>query len=176
MSKLANFPIMFFAVVMGLGGLGIAYGRFSELMGFGELGFIILRGFILAVFVLILALYLAKTIKYFSKVKEEFSHPIKVNFFATIPISLLILANLFQSGNALIYGVCFYLGVVLQTYFSFHVIAFWINNNLEIKHSNPAWFIPIVGNLIVVIAAKSVDFWLWYYFAIGMFFGWFYLA
>jgi tellurite resistance protein len=60
----------------------------------------------------------------------------------------------------------------MQTFFTFYTISFWINKNLEIMHSNPAWFIPIVGNVLVPVAGShfaSVDF-LIYYFAIGMFF------
>jgi tellurite resistance protein len=40
------------------------------------------------------------------------------------------------------------------------------------QHSNPAWFIPIVGNLIVPIAGKGFvsDEILYFYFSIGIFF------
>jgi tellurite resistance protein len=60
----------------------------------------------------------------------------------------------------------------MQTFFTFYTISFWINKNLELNHSNPAWFIPIVGNVLVPVAgAGLVDTsLLMYYFATGMFF------
>jgi tellurite resistance protein len=67
---------------------------------------------------------------------------------------------------------CFILGTILQTYFTLRTISFWINQNLKLDHSNPAWFIPIVGNVLVPVAgAGFADInLLMYYFAIGLFF------
>lgn len=41
---------------------------------------------------------------------------------------------------------------------------------MKLATLNPAWFIPIVGNLIVVIACKDKTPYLWYYFSIGLFY------
>jgi tellurite resistance protein len=68
--------------------------------------------------------------------------------------------------------IFFIIGASLHIFFTFYTIKFWINNNLEMQHSNPAWFIPIVGNLIVPIAGKGFidDTILYFYFSIGIFF------
>ena len=79
-SRLANFPIMFFAVIMGLGGLAIAYRAINEAFGLSDAIFQILRWFALGIFAVITAVYLAKIIKFSASVKKEFSHPIKLNF------------------------------------------------------------------------------------------------
>jgi tellurite resistance protein len=57
-------------------------------------------------------------------------------------------------------------------FLTFYTIKYWINNNLEIQHSNPAWFIPIVGNIIVPIVGKGFvgDSILYFFFSIGIFF------
>lgn len=168
-SRLENFPIMFYAVVMGLSGLGMAYERLNFTFDLSNLAFLLIKYFVSFVFVLISVIYTLKFIKYPSAVKKEFSHPIKINFFSAFSISLLLLSILWKDSD-LIYEILFYFGLIIQTFLTLYVISFWINNNLSISHSNPAWFIPIVGNLIVVIASKNSEPFLWYYFSVGLFF------
>ncbi|KAA6225002.1 MULTISPECIES: SLAC1 anion channel family protein [unclassified Campylobacter] len=166
---IANFPLMFFSVVMGLGGLNLALERFFIFSNLNQAFIDFFAYFNLSIFIIISLFYLAKSIFYFSKVKGEFTHPIKINFISTIPISMLILASLFNN-IILFYDVFFYTALIIQTYLSFFVISFWINHNLDIKHSNPAYFIPIVGNLIIVLVAKQDYFWLWCFFGVAVFF------
>ncbi|MBE3022274.1 MULTISPECIES: SLAC1 anion channel family protein [Campylobacter] len=168
-SKLANFPIMLFAVIMGLGGLTLSYEKLNLTLGLSDIIFEILRSATSLIFIAIAALYGIKIIKFKDDVKKEISHPVKINFFAAFAISLFLLSAMW-SEFASLHSVLFYIALVLQTFFTFYVIAFWINNNLLINHSNPAWFIPIVGNLVVVIASDSKSEFLWYYFSIGLFF------
>ncbi|NJK95594.1 MAG: C4-dicarboxylate ABC transporter, partial [Bacteroidales bacterium] len=63
-------------------------------------------------------------------------------------------------------------GVLLHTVFMFKTISFWIQHNFEIQHFNPAWFIPVVGNILVPVS--GVDFapviFSYFYFAVGFFF------
>ena len=169
-SKLQNFPIMFFAVIMGLGGLSIAYRAVNEVFEISNLIFQILRFFAFGVFVVISIFYIAKIIKYRQSVKAEFSHPIKLNFFAAFPISMMLLSIAF-SDCAYAQRGFFYTALVFQTFLTFYIISFWIKNNMLIQHSNPAWFIPIVGNLIVILAAGDSKYqFLWFYFSVGIFF------
>lgn len=168
-NKLSNFHIMFYAVTMGLGGLGVAYFKLASIFGLNLEIFNIFRIFTTAIFLLISFFYILKIFYHFDMVKKEFSHLIKINFFAAFPISMLLLAILWED-NGVLYKIFFYLGTAILTFLTLYVVSFWINKNLEIKHSNPAWFIPIVGNLLVVIADKNLDPWLWYYFSIGIFF------
>ena len=120
----------------------------------------------------LLYFYLLKIMKHKNEVKKEFSHPIRINFFAASSISILILSMVYKNTIDPIAQIFFIIGAVLHIFFTFYTIRFWINNNLEMQHSNPAWFIPIVGNLIVPIAGKGFvdDSILYFYFSIGMFF------
>lgn len=167
--KISNFPIMFFAVILGLGGLGVAYAKLNEIFELSQMVGMLIKYFVTAIFALICLLYGAKIMINFAAVKAEFAHVIKINFFAAFPISMLLLAILWRDTPA-IYALFFYGGSAILTFLTFWVVSFWINRNLEIKHSNPAWFIPIVGNLIVVIAANATKMWLWYYFSLAIFF------
>jgi len=172
LNRLKFFPIMMFAIVMGLSGLAIVYEKAHEMFGIPSLigkGLLILDSTILAILILV---YLSKMLKYFSEVKHEFNHPVRINFFAAVAISFLLLSVAFHPVNKSVAFYLFTIGTVLQTYFTLRTISFWINRNLEIQHSNPAWFIPIVGNVLVPVAgAGFVDAnLLMYYFSIGLFF------
>ena len=172
LNRLKFFPIMMFAIIMGLSGLTIVYEKAHEM--FGVPSFIGNSLLILdsAIFTIVGLFYILKLIKYPSEVIKEFNHPIRINFFATVSISFLLISIAFHPVNKNIAYYLFVIGTILQTYFTLRTISFWINKNLKLDHSNPAWFIPIVGNVLVPVAGASfVDTnLLMYYFSIGMFF------
>jgi tellurite resistance protein len=171
-NRLQFFPIMMFAIIMGLSGLTIVFQKADEILGFNIGINMLLTQIDTVLFIGILIGYLAKIVRYFSEVKKEFTHPVRINFFAASAISFLLLAIVYHPINHTIAVYCFYIGTVMQTFFTFYTISFWINKNMEMNHSNPAWFIPIVGNVLVPVAGAGiadVNF-LMYYYSIGMFF------
>ncbi len=171
-SRVQYFPIMMFAIIMGLGGLTLVYKKAHELLNFPILIFNIMAIFTVLMFLLILFFYTKKLFSFKEEVKKEVNHPVRINFFATTSISTLLLSMIFHNIQNDISTVLFYIGAIMHIVFTFYTIKFWINNQLEMQHSNPAWFIPIVGNLIVPIAGiglvnKDI---LNFYFSIGIFF------
>ena len=171
-NRLQFFPIMMFATIMGLAGLTLVYRRSSEVLLLPTFISTLMMIITTIVFFTIVYLYISKIIKYKDEVKKEFSHPVRINFFAASSISTLLLSMVYRHNIDLISQSLFFIGAVLHIFFTFYTIKFWINNNLEMQHSNPAWFIPIVGNLIVPIAGKGFvnDAVLYFYFSIGIFF------
>jgi tellurite resistance protein len=171
-SRLKHFPIMMFAIVMGISGLAIVFQRGEKILGLPHnLGF----SFAMidtVIFAIILAVYLIKLFVYPKAVQEEFAHPVRINFFAASAISFLLLGIVYHGIDHTTAYWLFIVGTILQTFFTFYTISFWINKNLEIHHSNPAWFIPIVGNVLVPVAGAGMvdNNFLMYYFAIGVFF------
>ena len=170
--RLQFFPIMMFAIVMGLAGLTLVYKKISEALYLPSFIYIIMMIATTIIFFVILYFYLLKMMKHKNEVKKEFSHPIRINFFAASSISILILSMIYRNTIDPLAQIFFIVGAILHIFFTFYTIKFWINNNLEMQHSNPAWFIPIVGNLIVPIAGKGLidDSVLYFYFSIGIFF------
>ena len=114
-SRLQNFPIMFYAVVMGLGGLGVAYKAINEAFEISNTVFEALRWTVLGVFSVINLTYLTKVVSHFGAVKAEFKHPIKINFFAAFPVSLFLLAVLFMDKTAF-HDALFYPALAIQTF------------------------------------------------------------
>jgi len=166
------FPITMFAIIMGISGLTIVFQKANEIFGIPSIIGTTLLIIDIIIFFTIFSFYTNKLIRFKDEVKKDFNHPVKINFFATVSISFLLLSITFEHINKDISYYFFIIGTVLQTYFTLNTINFWINKNLELQHSNPAWFIPIVGNVIVPVAGASfvsTDF-LMYYFALGVFF------
>ncbi|MFK5927442.1 MAG: SLAC1 anion channel family protein [Desulfuromusa sp.] len=171
-ARLENFPIMMFSITMGLSGLSIAHRKASHLFHFTRLIPDLLAGLTSVVFVAIALTYIVKYFKYRAEVKEEFSHPVRINFFAAVPISLLLMSVMYQEINLQVATALWWVGMLLQGYLTLYTISFWINRNLEIQFSNPAWFIPIVGNVLVPVGGIDIvnrDF-LMYFFSVGIFF------
>ena len=171
-SRLKYFPVPLFAVVMGLSGLAIAYQKAGEFLGYPKyIGDSILY-LAITIFCVFGILYLVKFIKYKEEVKKEFSHPIRINFFPAISICLLLFSIGLIKISPITSKILWYIGTPLHLFFTLYVIKYWIVNNLEINHSNPAWFIPIVGNVIVPITGvhfAGVEI-AQFYFSIGIFF------
>ncbi len=171
-SKLPHFPVSVFSIVMGLSGLTIALSKFYHLQWLPKLLFDMLLGIDFLVFLLLFTLYALK-INYFpEEVALEFKHPVRISFFATISISFLLLSIAFYSYWPILAVVLWWIGMLAQTTLTFLTIRFWIQNDYEIKNCNPAWFIPVVGNILIPILGvdllpKEISL---FFYAIGMFF------
>lgn len=172
-SRLQYFPISWFAVVMGMSGFSIAWHRAETLLGLSVSPSPILLGVTITVFVVLLALYLSKILTYPDQVKAELAHPVKLNFFPTISIGLILISvALLPYSNALSL-MCWAVGTALHLGFTLYVLSAWLHQtHFEVTHINPAWFIPIVGNILVPIAGvqhASAEI-SWFFFSIGLVF------
>jgi len=170
--KLQFFPITIFSIVMGLTGLTIAFGKFYHLQWLPKILYDVFIFLVLGLFVIFSILYGLKLALYPDEVKADFKHRIRINFFSAISISLLLLSIAFYTYYPILAIVLWWLGTLLHTVFMFKTISFWIQHNFEIQHFNPAWFIPVVGNILVPVS--GVDFApviiSFFYFAVGFFF------
>lgn len=171
-NRLQFFPIMMFATTMGLGGLTLTFVRLNETLFFPRAVATVMLIITSVLFLTASITYLSKIVKYPKEVLDELKHPIRINFFAAVSISLLILSINFESYHQFVAELLFYIGAGMHLIFTFYTVKHWFNQSLDIIHSNPAWFIPIVGNLIVPIAGSGIvsDSLLMFFFAIGIFF------
>lgn len=172
-SRLENFPISWFAMVMGLAGLTIALHQAETVFSLSirpSLAILILT---IGVFITLAMIYGLKTIKHTSQVKAELNHPIKLNFFPTISIGLILISIALLPYHRELSFAVWSVGAVLHLFSTFYVLSAWIHHtHFEINHMNPAWFIPIVGNILVPIAGVEHGFseLSWFFFSIGVVF------
>lgn len=113
-SKLQHFPVMMFAIIMGFSGLTIVYQKASSILGYPSFIGFILCLLTTIIFFSILSLYTLKIFKYFSEVKAEFAHPVRINFFAAISISFLLLAIIYEPISANISAFFWYIGAIYK--------------------------------------------------------------
>lgn len=172
-NRLNHFPISFFSMVMGLTGLTIAWQKAQHIFNIDLSINAALLTLTSGIFVVLLVLYGLKFISANDQVMNEFHNPIKLNFFPTISISLLLLSIAFLSVDMAISHFLWVAGSVIHLFFTLYVVNAWIHHeHFEVKHVNPAWFIPAVGNVIVPIAGIPLGYTevSWFFFSIGMLF------
>ncbi len=170
--KIRYFPITIFSIIMGLSGLAVVLNKFYHLQWLPKIFYDILLFVSFGLFLLFVFLYGLKAIYFFEEVKRDFQHRIRINFFSAISISFLLLSIAFYSYWPLLAIVLWWIGLILHTYLMLHTISFWVQHNFEIHFFNPAWFIPVVGNILIPIIGvdllpKAISY---IYFSIGFFF------
>jgi len=170
--SLEHFPVQLFAIIMGLSGLSIVFAKAYHLidMPYWIYGTLLFVDTVL--FLGIFTAYMFKWLLYPDAVKKEFYHPIKSSFMAAISISFLLVSIAYYDFAPTVSILFWYIGTPLQLAFTLIIIRYWIHNELKVVHSNPAWFIPIVGNVLVpVVGVEAAPIWVsLFFFALGMFF------
>ncbi len=171
--RLASFPVSFFAMVMGMAGLTIAWEKAQHVLNL-SLGIDPWAiGVTSALFGFLLLIYLTKISLYRQAVVGELRHPVKLNFFPTISISLLLLSIAFLPVAPDASRVLWMAGAALHLLFTLFVVNTWIHHeHFQVHHINPAWFIPAVGNVLVPVAGMPLGYpdISWFFFSIGILF------
>lgn len=172
-ARLKNFPIAWFSLIMGLTGFTIAWGRAEHAFGLGFSPSGPLLILTAALFLLLTAFYLAKIVSYPQEVLGEARHPVKLAFVPSFSIGMLLLSIAFLHRAPDLSFWLWSAGSVLHLVLTLYVLSSWIHHNkYEIAHLNPAWFIPVVGNILIPIAGvhhASVEV-SWFFFSLGLFF------
>ncbi len=175
-SRLKHLPISFFAMVMGLAGLTIAWAKAGHVFGLDP---VVGLGLLVATtiaFAAILGLYVLKVLLYRPEVVAELSHPVKISFFPTIAISFLLLAiatlavDTGSTSTAIARGE-WLLGTALLFGATLYILSLWMQHErFQVHHLNPAWFIPAVGNVVVPVAGVPLGYVeiSWFFFSIGI--------
>ncbi|WP_376870275.1 SLAC1 anion channel family protein [Albirhodobacter sp. R86504] len=172
-SRLAHFPVTFFAIGMGMMGLTLATRA-------AETAFSLANGASLAVLTLSILLlglvtfgYLLKATFHRSEVAAEWRHPVRIAFFPAISIAFLLMAAALVDVAPHIAKPVWILATVLQGGLALSVISAWIGHRpFQTGMMTPAWFIPAVGNVIVPLAGARLGFTeiSWLFFSAGLIF------
>ena len=172
-ARLANFPIALFSTVMGTAGLAIAWQKAAHSLGWPDAAGGLLALLASLLFVITTLFYAAKLLRHPSAVTAERLHPVKMNFFPTFSIGILLLAIAWSPVAPRAAAALWMTGAALQLGFTLMIMSSWIHHTqFEVQHLNPAWFIPVVGNIIVPVvgmryAPAEIS---WFFFSIGLVF------
>jgi tellurite resistance protein len=171
--RLKHFPVSFFSMILGLTGLAIAVERAEVLWRWPITVSPYVLGASATLFLLLSGLYVTKIIRWREDVLAEANHPVKLSFFPTFSISLILLSIGLLDVNLTWSKYLWAIGAGLHLAFTVAVLSIWIHHTtFEIHHINPAWFIPVVGNILVPIAgvqhySPELS---WFFFSIGLIF------
>lgn len=167
-----------FAIVMGLCGLSLAWYRAQGLMGEMAAVFSLLVGLLaLVVAVVLLAASLTRWQRYPQALAEDLKHPVRHAFVAAIPVSLLLLAAVGvahdgASGDLnLAWQALWWAGSLTQLWATVWVLGRWLapvalvpagaNPGGLWPSVTPVLLIPVVGNVVVPLAGLPLGHELW---------------
>ncbi|ENO90231.1 SLAC1 anion channel family protein [Thauera linaloolentis] len=171
--RLAHFPVALFSTVMGMAGLAIAWLKAhhdgSVPLDIG----LALRWLASGLYVFLLAIYAAKALRHPDAVRSDWGHPVRLNFFPAISIGLILLGIAWAQDAPGAARWLWGIGAAAHLTFTLLAMSSWIHHaHYDIRHANPAWFIPVVGNILVPIAGvrfAPLDV-SWFFFSIGLVF------
>ncbi len=168
-----------FAVVMGLAGLALAWHRAVPAMGEMAGGISLVVAFAAGiVFVALAVASIARARRFPEAFREDFAHPVRHPFVAAIPVSLILLAtaSLALAGASAWARAAWWAGALAQLAVTAWVVAKWWRGNqsggIVWPALTPALFIPVVGNVLVPLAGVPLghEDWSAAQFAVGLFF------
>jgi tellurite resistance protein len=148
-----------YAIVMGLCGLALAWHRATPLMGEAAEGAALALGLLsAAVFAVLAVATVARGLRHPDAWAEDRRHPVRHTFVATLPIAVILLATvavaLGFAGPAV--AALWALGALAQLGVTAWVLGRWWKGNgaggLVWASVTPALFIPVVGNVLVPLA------------------------
>lgn len=148
-----------YAIVMGLCGLALAWHRASPVMGEGAgVAAALIGGLAGAVFGVLAVATVLRGQRYPQAWAEDRKHPVRHTFIATLPISVLLLATVAVAAGVqgLPVLALWWVGALAQLAVTTWVLGRWWqgaqHGGLQWATATPALFIPIVGNVLVPLA------------------------
>lgn len=152
-----------FAIVMTLAGLSLAWGRATPLLGeAAEGGALVLGGVAALALLALLLLSWMRWQHHPGAVAAELKHPVRHAMLATLPVSLILVATVAASlfGDALWVRGLWWLGSLTQFGVTLWVLARWLNadkaSGLGWPMLTPVMIVPVVGNVLAPLAGVGL--------------------
>lgn len=172
-SRLEHFPVTLFSSVMGIAGLSLAWRRAANVWDVALWPSEALFWLAAGVFAVVASLYALKWLRHPAAARAELRHPIRMSFAPTITIAALLLAT---AGAPIVPDaaqIAWWIGALGHLTATVLVLNAWFSRaDILHAHVTPAWFIPIVGNVVTPLAAAevgSVDV-AWFAYGVGLVF------
>ncbi|MFK5981154.1 MAG: SLAC1 anion channel family protein [Rhizobiaceae bacterium] len=166
---LAGLTPAYFAPVMGVAGLGISWRISSAVLGATPIIGEILVALSFVIFLVMVLLFILKTVRVPASIKSSFGDSSKLVFFPLIPLSGLLLSIGMRPYNVEFSTWLWLFSAPFNLYFAVVLTGRWIFNHQERTNISPAWLFPIVGNAVVPIAGVPLGYAdiCWLFFSVG---------
>ena len=171
--RLPYFPVSFFSMIMGLSGFTLVMMKVEELGLIAYAPVELSAALTIALFLVLISTYTLKLIRYPDAVRTELDHPAMLSFFPTITISLILIGSFLATWIPTIALLSWQIGAAGQLLLALLILTRWIHHDhFEIHHISPAWFIPVIGNILVPLAGvENASMELnWFFFSTGLLF------
>lgn len=156
-ARLAHFPVTLFSSVMGLGGVSLAWRRAAKVWDVPEWPYLAFLSVAVLAFLAVGGLYAVKWLRHRAAARAELRHPVRMAFAPTLTIAILVLATALSDLTPGIASVLWWVGALGHLVATVVVLTAWFGRaDILAGHVTPAWFIPVVGNLITPLAAPSI--------------------
>jgi tellurite resistance protein len=168
--SIEHLPVSIFASVMGIGGLALAIAQFETALKFAPTISPIFAGLTGVLWLVLAGLYLFKLLRHPEAVQAELNHPIRLSFFPTISIGVILLSLNLLPYSVMGATVAFWVAVVGQIAFTLIILNRWLHHeHFRVEHNSPAWFIPIVANVLIAVPGPQLGYTevSYFFFAIG---------
>jgi len=167
---LARLSVAMFALVMGIGGLAGAWAAAAHAFGAPIVISQVLLSLALLSFLLLSIAHLAKIGLHFGAVVEEFEHPMRSSFFPAVSVSMVVLSIGVRAYSEPLARVLWCGGAALHLVLAVILIRRWILKAQDESVLTPAWFIPVVGNILVPVGGVPLGYVevSWFFFSIGL--------
>ncbi|RRS04421.1 C4-dicarboxylate ABC transporter [Aquabacterium soli] len=167
---LSRLSVAMFGMVMGIGGLANAWGAASKTFGFPLVISQVLLGIATAIFAVLVLAHLAKLLLHFPDVAEEFAHPVRSSFFPAISVASIVLSIGLRNYAFEVANVLWCMGAGLHLIFAMVLIRRWVLHAQDEGVLTPAWFIPVVGNILVPVGGVPLGYVevSWFFFSVGL--------
>ena len=157
-----------YAIVMGLSGLALAFHRAVPLMGeFAEGAALAIGLLAAAVFATLAVATVLRGLRHPEAWAEDRRHPVRHTFIATLPIAMMLLATVATALQLRAWPVhaLWWIGSLSQVAVTVWVLVRWFKGNqaggLQWAIATPALFIPIVGNVLAPLAGVPLGYTEW---------------
>lgn len=169
---LARLSVAMFGMVMGVGGLSNAWAAAHAVFGVPAWIAQALLAVAVAVFVLLVGLHLAKLVLQFPAVAEEFAHPVRSSFFPAVSVAAIVLSIGCRAPAPDVAQALWCFGAALHFVLAVSLIRRWILHTQDEAVLTPAWFIPVVGNILVPVGGVPLGHVAlsWFFFSVGLVF------
>ena len=167
---LARLSISMFSMVMGIGGLSNAWAAAHRVFGLPLVISQILLFIAVLSFVVLVLLHLAKLKFCFAEVMEEFAHPVRSSFFPAVSVATVVLSIGLRPYSWALADALWWIGAAMHFAFAVTLIRRWILHAQDEGVLTPAWFIPVVGNILVPVGGVPLGHVeiSWFFFSIGL--------
>ncbi len=166
-----------FAIVMGLAGAALAWRKAAKLFAAPELIAEALMAAAALAYLAIVAVQVARAVRFPGAHLQEFRDPGKSSFVPAFSVATALVAAGVAPYSTGVAQALWAFAAGLHVLFAFLLLRRWFTEPRDLSEASPAWFIPVVGNLLMPVVGMPLGFTVasWFLFSVGAVF-WLILA